>query len=86
MHTLSAPSPGIPALTPREEEVVLAWFAAASKARVARQLRVSEDTVRSHITNVRQKYLADDRSVSTKSELLLRFIEDGRFPAGRSRG
>lgn len=86
MHTLSAPSPDVPALTPREEEVVLAWFAATSKGQVARQLHVSEDTVRSHITNVRQKYLAGDRSVSTKSELLLRFIEDGRFPAGRLNG
>lgn len=68
-----------PHLTAREREVILTWLASDSKATAARQLHLAEPTVRAHIANVREKYIAANRYAGTKTELLLRFLEDGHF-------
>lgn len=68
-----------PHLTSREREVILTWLTSHSKAVAARKLHLAEPTVRAHIANVREKYMAVNRCAGTKTELLLRFLEDGHF-------
>lgn len=65
-----------PKLTAREIEVSLAWLASASKSRAAGALHITTDTVSSHIASVRKKYLAVGRPAGSKSDLLLRLMED----------
>ncbi|MCK7643020.1 helix-turn-helix transcriptional regulator [Corynebacterium sp. CCM 8835] len=66
-----------PHLTRREVEVARTWFRSRSKAVAARHLTIREDTVRSHITNVRNKYQALGRDAGTKSAMKARMLEDG---------
>ncbi|MEZ2122202.1 MULTISPECIES: helix-turn-helix transcriptional regulator [unclassified Corynebacterium] len=70
-------NPSIPHLTQREVEVMRAWFISPSKGAAADSLRICEDTVRSHTTNVRNKYHAVGRDASKKAAMMARMIEDG---------
>ncbi|MGP6174610.1 LuxR C-terminal-related transcriptional regulator [Corynebacterium sp. A21] len=75
-----------PKLTAREIEVSLAWLAAASKSRAGSALHITADTVSSHIASVRKKYLAVGRPAASKSDLLLRLMEDQIYRPDAYRG
>lgn len=68
-----------PQLSKRELEVILTWFSKISKREAAEQLGVSEDTIRTHIARVRGKYMSVSRPASTKSDLMIRLIQDGLY-------
>lgn len=65
-----------PQLSKRELEVVVTWFASTSKRKAAEELGVSEDTIRTHIARVRGKYMSVGRAASTKSDLMIRLMQD----------
>ena len=66
-----------PALSAREIEVMLAWFASDSKTVAARTVYISVGTINTHITRIRQKYAAVGRSAPTKAALFARALQDG---------
>lgn len=66
-----------PALSAREIEVMLAWFASDSKTVAARSVYISVGTINTHITRIRQKYSAVGRSAPTKAALFARALQDG---------
>ncbi|MFE6614937.1 response regulator [Amycolatopsis sp. NPDC057786] len=70
-------SPGRPRLSPREIEVLRAWFAASSKELVAAKLHITVKTVDTHIARVRVKYSNVGREARTKSQLVTRALDDG---------
>lgn len=69
--------PDRPRLSPRETEVLRAWFASSSKELVAAKLHVTVKTVDTHIARVRVKYASVGRAARTKSELVTRALDDG---------
>ncbi|MBE1489270.1 response regulator transcription factor [Plantactinospora soyae] len=69
--------PGRPRISPREAEVLRAWFASASKDLVAARLHITVKTVETHIERVRAKYADVGRPARTKSELVARALDDG---------
>lgn len=73
---VSRPRPAV-ALSEREVEVLLAWFASDSKDGAARLLYISPATVATHISRVRAKYTVTGRAARTKTALFARFLEDG---------
>ncbi|BDH55871.1 LuxR C-terminal-related transcriptional regulator [Tsukamurella sp. PLM1] len=66
-----------PALSAREVEVLLAWFASDSKDGAAGVLFISAATVATHIARVRAKYAAAGRPARSKTALFVRLLEDG---------
>jgi len=66
-----------PALSAREIEVMIAWFASDSKTVAARSVYISVGTINTHITRVRQKYAAVGRNAPTKAALFARALQDG---------
>jgi DNA-binding NarL/FixJ family response regulator len=66
-----------PQLSPRELEVLRAWFASASKELVAAKLHITIKTVDTYIARVRAKYANAGRPARTKSELVSRALDDG---------
>ena len=70
-----------PALSPRELEVLRAWFRADSKDLVAERLGMSPSTVETHIARIRTKYAAVGRAAKTKAALVARAIRDGLVTA-----
>jgi DNA-binding NarL/FixJ family response regulator len=68
---------GRPRLASREREILIAWFQTDSKELVARNLRISASTVRTHLERVRAKYAAVGRPAPTKATLVVRAIQDG---------
>ncbi len=66
-----------PRLSPRELEVLRAWFACSSKDLVGTKLNISAKTVETHIARVRVKYANVGRAASTKSDLVTRALDDG---------
>ncbi|MCW4354835.1 LuxR C-terminal-related transcriptional regulator [Hoyosella sp. YIM 151337] len=74
---LVRPSHKRPALSPREVEVLRAWFASDSKTTVAANLAVSLGTVNTHLSRVRSKYAAVGRAAPTKAALVARALQDG---------
>jgi DNA-binding NarL/FixJ family response regulator len=66
-----------PDLTPREVEVLLAWFACDSKTDVARRLFVSLGTVNTHLSRIRSKYSNVNRPAPSKASLVARALQDG---------
>ncbi|KQU59140.1 LuxR family transcriptional regulator [Rhodococcus sp. Leaf278] len=75
--TRLAPLRRKPALSAREIEVMLAWFASDSKTVAARTVYISVGTINTHITRIRQKYAAVGRSAPTKAALFARALQDG---------
>lgn len=70
-------TPDRPRLSPRETEVLRAWFASSSKELVAAKLHITLKTVDTHITRVRAKYASVGRAARTKSDLVTRALDDG---------
>jgi|ERR1700687_2782276 DNA-binding NarL/FixJ family response regulator len=68
---------GRPRLAAREREILIAWFQTDSKELVARNLRISTSTVRTHLERIRAKYAAVGRAAPTKAALVVRAIQDG---------
>jgi DNA-binding NarL/FixJ family response regulator len=66
-----------PKLSPREMEVLRAWFASSSKELVAAKLHITVKTVDTYIARVRVKYANVGRAARTKSELVSRALDDG---------
>ncbi|ONI91602.1 LuxR family transcriptional regulator [Saccharothrix sp. ALI-22-I] len=70
-------APGKPRLSPREVEVLRAWFASMSKELVAAKLHITVKTVDTYITRARVKYANVGRAARTKSDLVTRALDDG---------
>ncbi|GAB3453011.1 response regulator [Actinophytocola sediminis] len=70
-------APDRPRLSPRETQVLRAWFASSSKELVATKLHITVKTVDTHIARVRVKYANVGRPARTKSELVTRALDDG---------
>ncbi|MER5264016.1 response regulator transcription factor [Actinosynnema sp. NPDC002837] len=70
-------APDRPRLSPREVEVLRAWFTSSSKDLVAAKLNITVKTVDTHIARVRVKYANVGRAARTKSELVSRALDDG---------
>jgi DNA-binding NarL/FixJ family response regulator len=66
-----------PQLSPREMQVLRAWFASSSKELVAARLHITVKTVDTYIARVRVKYANVGRPARTKSELVSRALDDG---------
>ncbi len=69
-------------LSPREREVLGLYASGFALKQVAHQLGMKDSTAKEHIDRVRQKYSGVGRSAPTKTELLLRAIEDGIIDEG----
>jgi DNA-binding CsgD family transcriptional regulator len=64
-------------LSPREREVLTLYASGMALKQVAFTLNIKMNTAKEHIDRVRTKYADIGRPVSSKTELLLRAIEDG---------
>ena len=64
-------------LSPREREVLTLYASGMALKQVAFALEIKMNTAKEHIDRVRSKYADIGRPVSSKTELLLRAIEDG---------
>ena len=73
-HTAGRP---MPALSPREVEVLVCWLQCESKTEVAQSLFVSVGTVNTHLTRIRDKYAQAGRRANTKAALVARALQDG---------
>ncbi|WP_280439751.1 response regulator transcription factor [Nocardia cyriacigeorgica] len=70
-----------PALSPREREVLLAWFQTESKTLVGQRLYITTGTVNTHLERIRTKYAQAGRPAPTKAALVARAIQDGLITA-----
>ena len=66
-----------PRLTPREQEILVAWLRADTKEEAASELFVAPTTVSTHIARIRTKYAAIGRAAPTKTQLFVRAAQDG---------
>ena len=64
-------------LSPREREVLSLYASGFALKQVATELNIKISTAKEHIDRVRAKYSVIGRAASTKTELLVRAIEDG---------
>jgi DNA-binding NarL/FixJ family response regulator len=64
-------------LSPREREVLSLYASGFALKQVAMELNIKISTAKEHIDRVRAKYSVIGRAASTKTELLVRAIEDG---------
>ena len=64
-------------LSPREREVLTLYASGMALKQVAFALNIKMNTAKEHIDRVRSKYADIGRPVSSKTELLMRAIEDG---------
>jgi len=69
-------------LSPREREVLTLYASGMALKQVAFALNIKMNTAKEHIDRVRAKYSDIGRPVSSKTELLLRAIEDGLIDEG----
>ena len=69
-------------LSPREREVLSLYAAGLALKQVANALDIKLSTAKEHIDRVRSKYSSVGRVASTKTDLLLRAIEDGIIDEG----
>lgn len=70
------------ALSPREREVLSLYASGFALKQVANELNIKLSTAKEHIDRVRAKYSIIGRPASTKTELLVRAIEDGILDEG----
>lgn len=70
------------ALSPREREVLSLYASGFALKQVATELEIKISTAKEHIDRVRTKYSTVGRPASTKTELLVRAIEDGILEEG----
>mgnify|MGYP006276531317 CR=1 FL=1 len=69
-------------LSPREREVLTLYASGMALKQVAFTLNIKLNTAKEHIDRVRAKYADIGRPVSSKTELLIRAIEDGLMDEG----
>lgn len=69
-------------LSPREREVLTLYASGMALKQVAYALEIKVNTAKEHIDRVRSKYADIGRPVTSKTELLLRAIEDGLISEG----
>ncbi|GIH05373.1 DNA-binding response regulator [Rhizocola hellebori] len=69
--------PEAPVLSERERTALLWWFQSMSKASVASRMGISPHTVDMYIRRARLKYAQVGRAAPTKTDMLMRAIEDG---------
>ncbi|MFM6971291.1 MAG: response regulator [Rhodoluna sp.] len=69
-------------LSPREREVLSLYASGFALKQVANELNIKLATAKEHIDRVRAKYSVVGRPASTKTELLVRAIEDGILDEG----
>jgi DNA-binding NarL/FixJ family response regulator len=69
-------------LSPREREVLSLYASGLPLKQVANALDIKLSTAKEHIDRVRTKYSTVGRVASTKTDLLLRAIEDGIIDEG----
>lgn len=69
-------------LSPREREVLSLYASGLALKQVATALDIKLSTAKEHIDRVRSKYSGVGRTASTKTDLLLRAIEDGIIDEG----
>lgn len=69
-------------LSPREREVLSLYASGFALKQVANELNIKAATVKEHIDRVRAKYSNAGRPASTKTDLLVRAIEDGILDEG----
>lgn len=69
-------------LSPREREVLTLYASGMALKQVAFALEIKVNTAKEHIDRVRSKYADIGRPVTSKTELLLRAIEDGLISEG----
>ena len=69
-------------LSPREREVLSLYASGFALKQVASELDIKISTAKEHIDRVRAKYSSLGRPASTKTELLVRAIEDGIIDEG----
>lgn len=69
-------------LSPREREVLSLYASGLPLKQVANALDIKLSTAKEHIDRVRTKYSVVGRIASTKTDLLLRAIEDGIIDEG----
>lgn len=67
----------VPAITPREAEVLTGLDDGLSHQQVARRLGIQESTVRSHLKSVREKYMALGRNVTNTLSLIREADDEG---------
>jgi len=67
----------MPALSPRELEILRLWLRSESKTAAASDLGISMGTINTHLARIRAKYAAVGRPVTDKSGLLVRALQDG---------
>ena len=72
----------VAALSPREREVLSLYASGFALKQVAAELDIKISTAKEHIDRVRTKYSTVGRPASTKTELLVRAIEDGILEEG----
>lgn len=70
-------------LSPREREVLSLYASGLPLKQVANALEIKMSTAKEHIDRVRSKYSGVGRIASTKTDLLLRAIEDGIIDEGQ---
>ena len=70
-------------LSPREREVLSLYASGFALKQVANELNIKVATAKEHIDRVRAKYSNVGRPASTKTELLVRAIEDGILDEGQ---
>lgn len=72
-----SPRPTRPALSAQEARALVLYATGAPMKSVARQMGVTEDTARSYIKRVREKYAGAGIDVRTKIDLYRRAVQDG---------
>jgi DNA-binding NarL/FixJ family response regulator len=72
----------VASLSPREREVLSLYASGFALKQVASELNIKISTAKEHIDRVRSKYSVIGRPASTKTDLLIRAIEDGILEEG----
>lgn len=70
----------VPALAPREAQVLSLYAAGLPMKSVARRAGIAEETAKEYLARVKRKYLDVGRPARTKTDLYVRAVEDGHLP------
>jgi DNA-binding NarL/FixJ family response regulator len=73
-------SEGRPALSQQERRALQLYATGLPMKSVAKNMAISEETVKQYLGRVRQKYILAGRAAPTKLELYHRAVEDGHLP------
>jgi len=70
-----------PKLSPRQRDVLVAYAAGnALMPAVARSLGIDQESLKTHLRRIRDKYRAVGRPAPTRRDLYVRAVEDGLLP------